>query len=143
MESVYTLRDRDTCFIQEFERVEDALKEFERDEDAYFIEYEEYEDVNGECTYSRVVKVREKRREYNLMELGFFTEEEAKKIVELTNGKTYMNFEVTYSNVCSNCIIHIATNYTFDVWDSEETIQDEAMSFFYSYLIRTLLGKEK
>ena len=72
-------------------------------------------------------------KQYVLHELGLFTEKEAKKIVELANNKTYMNFKVGYSNCYGNCSIILKTD------ERKET----AKAFFCSYLIRTLLGREK
>ena len=68
---------------------------------------------------------------YSLTELGYFTERQADKIVELTNGATIMKFKVGYSNIAGNCTIVISTDY-----DSPEY---EIRTFYTSYLIRMAL----
>ena len=50
-------------------------------------------------------------KEYVFTELGYFCESECKAIKEAMQGKTYMNFDVGYSNQAGNCTLIIATDY--------------------------------
>lgn len=61
-------------------------------------------------------------------ELGYFSESTMKKIQNKVNGKTFMNFQVTYSNQAGNCTLIVKTDYQCA---SKESIKN----FFYGYLI--------
>lgn len=50
-------------------------------------------------------------KEYAFEELGYFTKSACEKIKEKMQGKTYMNFEITYSNFAGNCTLIIQTDY--------------------------------
>jgi len=67
-------------------------------------------------------------KEYILSELGFRTVSECRKITDTMEGKTFMKFHVSFSNVCGNCI---STNY-----DAEESYIKQ---FFISALVSNLL----
>ncbi len=69
-------------------------------------------------------------REYILSELGFHTVNECRKIANVMEGKTFMKFHVSFSNICGNCVIVISTNY-----EAEETYIKQ---FFISSLVRNL-----
>lgn len=69
-------------------------------------------------------------KEYNFNELGYFTESACKKIKEALDGKTYMNFKVSYSNMHSNCTLIIATDY--------DATEEEIKSFFLNAALSTL-----
>lgn len=72
-------------------------------------------------------------KEYIFEELGYFCEPDCKKIQEAMNGKTYMNFQVSYSNYASNCTLIVRTDYE----DTEEHIKN----FFLHCLITELTSK--
>lgn len=40
---------------------------------------------------------------------GYFTKSAAEKLVEKLSGKTYMNFEISFSNECGNCTLIVET----------------------------------
>lgn len=42
---------------------------------------------------------------------GYFTEDQANKIRERMQGKTYLNFNVDYSNQNGNCKLIVSTDY--------------------------------
>ena len=46
-------------------------------------------------------------KEYILSELGFRTVSECRKITDAMEGKTFMKFHISFSNVCGNCMIII------------------------------------
>lgn len=50
-------------------------------------------------------------REYVFEELGYFTESTCKRIKAAMDGKTFMNFEVCWSNFAGNCTLIIKTDY--------------------------------
>lgn len=70
-------------------------------------------------------------KEYILNELGFRTVSECRKITDTMEGKTFMKFHVSFSNVCGNCMLVISTSY-----DAEETYIKQ---FFISSLVSNLL----
>lgn len=50
-------------------------------------------------------------KEYIFEELGYFAESQCKRIKAALDGKTFMNFEVKWSNCAGNCTLIICTNY--------------------------------
>lgn len=50
-------------------------------------------------------------KEYVFEELGYFTKSSCEKIKKKMQGKTYMNFDVGYSNFAGNCTLIIKTDY--------------------------------
>ena len=50
-------------------------------------------------------------KQYVFTELGYFDESTCKAIKEEMDGKTFMNFNVTYSNCAGNCTLIIETDY--------------------------------
>lgn len=62
-------------------------------------------------------------KEYIFEELGYFTENECKAIKEVMDGKTFMDFKVTYSSFAGNCTLIVKTDY-------EECTEDEIKSHF-------------
>lgn len=50
-------------------------------------------------------------KEYVFEELGFFTKSTCEKIKSKMQGKTYMSFEVDYSNFAGNCTLIVRTDY--------------------------------
>lgn len=64
------------------------------------------------------------KQEIILSELGFFPETIAKKISEKLTGKTYIDFEIKYSNCASNCTIILVVD--------DKYTREEAKNMFYS-----------
>ena len=42
---------------------------------------------------------------------GYFPKEICEKLKEKLSGKTYMQFEISYSNYCGNCNLSVSTKY--------------------------------
>lgn len=61
-------------------------------------------------------------KEYTFKELGYFTERECQAIKECLQGRSYMNFDIVWSNQAGNCILILRTDYD----DTAENIK----SFF-------------
>ena len=72
------------------------------------------------------------KKEYVFTELGYFTEGQAKRIKERMDGKSFMNFEVTWSSNAGNCTLIVKTDYysgRMMSW-SEEEEHKEVFNFF-------------
>lgn len=69
-------------------------------------------------------------REYIFTELGYFTEGECKAIKENLQGKTYMNFDITWSNRAGNCTLIVKTDY--------DDTESEIKNFFLGFALRCL-----
>ena len=69
-------------------------------------------------------------RKYAFEELGYFTESACKKIKEKMQGKTFMNFDITYSNFAGNCILIICTDYKEDPQEIKNFFLNCALSSF-------------
>lgn len=50
-------------------------------------------------------------KEYTFEELGYFDERQCKAIKDAMQGKTYMNFNIKWSNCAGNCTLIICTDY--------------------------------
>ena len=50
-------------------------------------------------------------KEYVFNELGYFTEKECEAIKEVLQGKSYMNFDITWSSQAGNCTLILRTDY--------------------------------
>lgn len=70
-------------------------------------------------------------KEYVFSELGYFTETTCKRIKNAIEGKTFMNFKISWSNCAGNCTLIIATDY-------EETEQ-EIKNFFLACALRHIV----
>ena len=66
-------------------------------------------------------------KEIYFEEIGYFTATECEKIKKIMDGRTYMRFEVIYSNCVGNCTIGCKTDY-----DAPES---EIRNFFLHALI--------
>lgn len=66
-------------------------------------------------------------KEIYFEEIGYFTSTECEKIKKIMDGRTFMDFEVIYSNCAGNCTIGCKTSY-----DATET---EIRNFFLGALI--------
>lgn len=49
--------------------------------------------------------------EISLLELGYFTERDCKKLESILNHKTFMDLIVSHSNYAGNCSLIIKTDY--------------------------------
>ena len=72
-------------------------------------------------------------KEYIFTELGYFTKKECENIKNALDGKTYMNFSITWSNCAGNCTLIVRTDYE----DTEENIK----SFFFHVALSELARK--
>ena len=63
-------------------------------------------------------------------DLGYFTEKTAKKVQELMQNRSFMNFQVSYSNCAGNCILIVRTDY--------EASEEKIKKFFLNCLITDL-----
>lgn len=63
---------------------------------------------------------------------GYFTENQAKTLVKALEGKTIMNFRVTYGNACGNCTVTVSTDYK----TSKKELQEFVISYAFSELAR-------
>jgi len=70
--------------------------------------------------------------EYPLTNLGYFTERECRSLKHKLDGKTFMNFEIGWSNYAGNCTLVLKTDYQ----DSEEHIVNFFLGFVLSELAR-------
>ncbi len=43
---------------------------------------------------------------------GYFTEDQCKRLKEKLQGKTFLHFDIAYSNECGNCTLIVRTNNT-------------------------------
>lgn len=71
-------------------------------------------------------------KEYAFPELGYFTEKSCERIKKVMDGKTFMNFRVSWSNFAGNCTLIICTDYE----DTEENIK----SFFLHVALAHIAG---
>ena len=73
-------------------------------------------------------------KEYIFTELGYFTKKECENIKNALDGKTYMNFSITWSNYAGNCTLIVRTDYE----DTEENIKR-----FFFHVALTELARNK
>lgn len=71
-------------------------------------------------------------KEYVFTELGFFTKDSCERIKKAMEGRTFMNFKISWSNCAGNCTLIVATDYE----DTEEHIKS-----FFLYAALTELGR--
>lgn len=71
-------------------------------------------------------------KEYLFTELGFFTKDSCERIKKAMDGRTFMNFKISWSNCAGNCTLIVATDYN----DTEEHIKS-----FFLYAALTELGR--
>ena len=89
--------------------------------------------VSGSPKASAPQKGRKNMKEYIFTELGYFTEKECENIKNALDGKTYMNFSITWSNCAGNCTLIVRTDYE----DTEENIK----RFFFHVALSELARK--
>ncbi len=71
-------------------------------------------------------------KEYVFDELGYFTKDSCERIKKAMEGRTYMNFHISWSNCAGNCTLIVATDYN----DTEEHIKQ-----FFLYAALCEIGR--
>jgi hypothetical protein len=71
-------------------------------------------------------------REYVFDELGFFTKDSCERIKKAMDGRTFMNFKISWSDCAGNCTLIVATDYN----DTEEHIKQ-----FFLFAALSELGR--
>lgn len=73
-------------------------------------------------------------KEYALTELGYFTESECKALKQKLDGKTIMNFTISWSSFAGNCTLILKTDYEDkeNYQDAEEDIKNSFMHYVLS-----------
>ena len=71
-------------------------------------------------------------KEYVFTELGYFTKDSCERIKKAMDGRTYMNFKISWSNCAGNCTLIVATDYN----DTEEHIKQ-----FFLFAALSELGR--
>jgi hypothetical protein len=71
-------------------------------------------------------------KEYVFTELGFFTKDTCERIKKAMDGRTFMNFKISWSNCAGNCTLIVATDYN----DTEEHIKQ-----FFLFAALSELGR--
>jgi hypothetical protein len=71
-------------------------------------------------------------KEYVFEELGFFTKDTCERIKKAMEGRTFMNFKISWSNCAGNCTLIVATDYN----DTEEHIKQ-----FFLFAALSELGR--
>lgn len=74
-------------------------------------------------------------KEYCFSELGYFTVNECEAIKAALQGKSYMNFDVSWSNFTNNCTLIIGTDY--------EAEPEEIKNFFLNVALGELVKIKK
>lgn len=70
-------------------------------------------------------------KEYIFNELGYFSKRECEAIKKELQGKTYMDFDISWSSCAGNCTLIVKTDY-------EEEEENEVKNFFLSYCLRCI-----
>ena len=73
-------------------------------------------------------------KEYSFSELGYLSARDCVAIATALNGKSFMNFKVSYSNYAGNCTLIVAVDKT----TSEQYTDDEVKSMFLHVAFTTL-----
>lgn len=107
------------------EGYEEALKIVEVLTAELLIE-KEVEEVETEIEEVEVMK------EYPFDELGYFNESECQAIKEELDGKTYMNFDIVWSNCCGNCTLIIRTDYEGEPQEIKNLFLNVALSTIFN-----------
>lgn len=69
-------------------------------------------------------------KEYAFTELGYFLQSECEAIRKKLQLKTFMNFDIGWSNQAGNCILIISTDY--------DGTEEEIKTFFLNYALASL-----
>lgn len=73
-------------------------------------------------------------REYSFSELGYLSVRDCEALATALNGKSFMNFKVTYSNWAGNCTLIVAVDATI----AEQHTEAEIRSMFMHVAFTTL-----
>ena len=73
-------------------------------------------------------------REYSFTELGYLSAQDCESIAIALNGKSFMNFKVTYSNYAGNCTLIVVV----DENTAETHTEAEIKSMFMHVAMTTL-----
>lgn len=71
-------------------------------------------------------------KQYTFEELDYFCESDCKAIKELMQGRSYMNFDVSWCNNAGNCILNVSTDYD----DEPQNIKNFFIACVFSNLRR-------
>lgn len=69
-------------------------------------------------------------KEYAFPELGYFAARECQAIKDTMEGKTFMRFHVSWSNIAGNCTLVIATDH--------DSTEEEIKNFFLSCVLSSI-----
>ena len=70
-------------------------------------------------------------KEYSFSELGYLSKTDCEAIATALNGKSFMNFKVSYSNYAGNCTLIVEA-------DAEDYTEAEIKSMFLHIAFTTL-----
>ena len=73
-------------------------------------------------------------KEYSFSELGYLSARDCDALATVLNGKSFMNFYVSYSNYAGNCTLIVAVNET----TAEQYTEAEIRSMFLHVAVTTL-----
>ena len=73
-------------------------------------------------------------KEYIFSELGYLSARDCEALATALNGKSFMNFKVSYSNWAGNCTLCVTVNET----TAEHYTDDEVKSMFLHVAFITL-----
>lgn len=68
---------------------------------------------------------------YAFEELGYFLESELQAIKDALQGKTYMKFDISWSNQAGNCILVLGTDYEDEPQNIKNFFLNCALSEIY------------
>lgn len=73
-------------------------------------------------------------REYSFTEFGYLSAQDCEALATALNGKSFMNFKVSYSNYAGNCTLIVAVDTT----TAEQYTEAEIRSMFMHVAFTTL-----
>ena len=73
-------------------------------------------------------------KEYSFSELGYLSARDCEALATALNGKSFMNFKVSYSNWTGNCTLIVAVDTTI----AEQHTEAEIRSMFMHVAFTTL-----
>lgn len=73
-------------------------------------------------------------REYSFSELGYLSARDCEALATALNGKSFMNFKVSYANWAGNCTLIVAVDATI----AETYTETEIKSMFLHVAFTTL-----
>lgn len=79
-------------------------------------------------------------KSYCFPELGYFSKRQLLRIKELLEGKTFMRFQISWSEFGENCNLIVKTDY-YDKDASYEENAQEVKNFFLYCIISALAKK--